>query len=129
MHQKTFLAKDGQTYTLNLNETGEEIVVLLDREQVGVIDFQFSKGIQGAESYLITVLDLEKCKRKGIGEASLRFHQAVFRRPLRANGDIREGRQSQESQLTKEGSGFIGHMRAKGVIELIDFHGAFSEDE
>jgi len=129
MHQTEFLAKDGQTYTLRLDETGEEILVLQGSEQLGVIDLQFSKGFQGAESYLVTVLDLEKCKRKGIGEASLRFHQQIFRRPLRANGDIREGRQSQLSQLTKEGSGFIGHMRAKGVIELIDFHGAFSEDE
>jgi len=129
MHQQAFLAKDGQTYLLKLNDTGEEIQAWHGNNQVGVIDLQFSKGIQGAESYLITVLDLEKCKRKGIGEASLRFHQAVFHRPLRANGDIQEGRHSQESPLTKEGSGFIGRMRAKGVIEMIDFHDAFSEDE
>lgn len=129
MHQKEFVAKDGETYSIQFNETGEEILILRGTEQVGVIDLMLRKEAKGAESFLVTVLDLEKCKRKGIGEASLRCHKEIFHRPLRANGDVREGRQPRENQITKEGIGFIGNMRKKGVIELIDFHDAFSEDE
>lgn len=129
MHEKEFVAKDGLTYTLRFSQTGEEILILRDREQVGVIDLALRKEAKETESFMITVLDLEKCKRIGIGEASLKFHKEIFHRPLRANGDVREGRHSGENQVTKEGIGFIGNMRKKGVIELIDFHGAFSEDE
>lgn len=129
MHQKEFIAKDGQAYTIQLDDTGLEILVLRATEQVGVIDLKLSKEAKGAESYLVSVLDLEKCKRKGIGEAALRYHKEIFHRPLRANGDVREGRQASGSQITKDGIGFIGNMRKKGVIELIDFHDAFSEDE
>jgi len=129
MHQTEFIAKDGQAYTLQLNETGLEILVFKDAERVGVIDLLLRKEAKGAESFLVTVLDLEKCKGKGIGEAALRYHKEVFHRPLRANGNVREGRQSKENLMTKEGIGFIGNMRKKGVIELIDFHDAFSEDE
>jgi len=129
MHQTEFIAKDGQTYTLQLNETGLEILIFKDTERVGVIDLLLRKEAKGAESFLVTVLDLEKCKGKGIGEAALRYHKEVFHRPLRANGNVREGRQSKENLMTKEGIGFIGNMRKKGVIELIDFHDAFSEDE
>lgn len=129
MHQKEFVAKDGQTYLITINETGEEILIFLGAEQVGVIDLKRSKGFRGSESFLISILDLEKCKRKGLGEASLLFHKETFHRPLTADGDIREGRHSQGSQLTRDGIGFIGSMRKKGVIELIDFHDAFSEDE
>lgn len=129
MHQTEFIAKDGQAYTLQLEETGLEILVFKDAERVGVIDLLLRKEAKGAESFLVTVLDLEKCKGKGIGEAALRYHKEVFHRPLRANGNVREGRQSKENLMTKEGIGFIGNMRKKGVIELIDFHDAFSEDE
>lgn len=129
MHQTEFIAKDGQAYTLQLDETGLEILVFKDAERVGVIDLLLRKEAKGAESFLVTVLDLEKCKGKGIGEAALRYHKEVFHRPLRANGNVREGRQSKENLMTKEGIGFIGNMRKKGVIELIDFHDAFSEDE
>jgi len=129
MHQTEFIAKDGQAYILQLNETGLEILVFKDAERVGVIDLLLRKEAKGAESFLVTVLDLEKCKGKGIGEAALRYHKEVFHRPLRANGNVREGRQSKENLMTKEGIGFIGNMRKKGVIELIDFHDAFSEDE
>lgn len=129
MHQTKFIAKDGQAYTLQLDETGLEILIFKDAERVGVIDLLLRKEAKGAESFLVTVLDLEKCKGKGIGEAALRYHKEVFHRPLRANGNVREGRQSKENLMTKEGIGFIGNMRKKGVIELIDFHDAFSEDE
>lgn len=129
MHQTEFIAKDGQAYTLQLDETGLEILIFKDAERVGVIDLLLRKEAKGAESFLVTVLDLEKCKGKGIGEAALRYHKEVFHRPLRANGNVREGRQSKENLMTKEGIGFIGNMRKKGVIELIDFHDAFSEDE
>jgi hypothetical protein len=129
MHQKEFIAKDGQAYIIQLDETGQEVLIFKDSQQVGVIDLILRKEAKGAESFLVTVLDLEQCKRKGIGEASLRYHKEIFHRPLRANGNIREGRQSKENLLTREGIGFIGNMRKKGVIELIDFHDAFSEDE
>ncbi len=69
MHQKEFVAKDGQTYLITINETGEEILIFLGAEQVGVIDLKRSKGFRGSESFLISILDLEKCKRKGLGEA------------------------------------------------------------
>lgn len=129
MHQQAFVAKDGLSYLISINDTGEEILIFLGAEQVGVIDLKRSKGLRGSENFLIRILDLEKCKRKGLGEASLRMHKEIFHRPLTADGDIREGRHSQESQLTRDGIGFIGSMRKKGVIELIDFHDAFSEDE
>ena len=129
MHQREFVAKDGQTYIIQLDDSGHEVLVFKDSQQVGIIDFLLQKEAKGAESFLVTVLDLEKCKGKAIGEASLRYHKEIFHRPLRANGNIREGRQSRENLITKEGIGFIGNMRKKGVIELIDFHDAFSEDE
>lgn len=129
MHQKQFVAKDGLTYIIRLDESGEEITVSQGNEPLGVIDLKRILTPRGVHYYLITVLDLEKCKRKGLGEASLRYHQEVFRLPLTANGDVREGRQSNDSQLTREGIVFIQKMRAKAVVEAEDFHDAFSEDE
>lgn len=129
MQQKEFIAKDGQAYVIRLNEKGEEISVFLGAEQLGIIDLKHVANPRGPHYYLITVLDLQKCKRQGLGEASLRYHQEVFRLPLTANGDVREGRQSNESQLTREGIIFIQKMRAKGVVETEDFHDAFNEDE
>lgn len=129
MHQKEFVAKDGQTYTIKLDATGEEILILKDVEPLGVIDLKRVVNPRGSNYYLITVLDLEKCKRIGLGEASLRYQQEVFRLPLTSNGDIGEGRRSSKGQMTREGIVFIQKMRAKGVIEAEDFHNAFSEDE
>ena len=129
MHQKEFIAKDNQSYLIRLNDTGEEISVLQGSEPAGVIDLKRVRMPSGTEYYLITVLDLEKCKRKGIGEAALRFHKEIFKRPLTANGDVREGRRSSESQVTREGIMFIQKMRRKEGIAPEDFHNAFSEDE
>lgn len=129
MHQKTFIAKDGQAYLIRIDDTGEEVLILREEEPLGVIDLKRLQEAKGAESFLVSVLDLEKCKRIGIGEAALRYHKEVFHRPLRANGNVREGRQSGENPMTRDGVAFIGNMRRKGVIELIDFHDAFSEDE
>jgi hypothetical protein len=129
MHQKEFVAKDGITYTIKLDATGEEISVLKGTELIGVIDLKRVINPRGSNYYLITVLDLEKCKRIGLGEASLRYHREIFRLPLTANGDIGEGRQSSKGQMTREGIVFIQKMRAKEVIEAEDFHNAFSEDE
>lgn len=129
MHQKAFVAKDGQAYLIRIDDTGEEIFIFRETEPLGVIDLKRLQESKGAESFLVTVLDLEKCKRIGIGEAALRYHKEVFHRPLRANGNVREGRQYKENLMTREGIAFIGSMRKKGVIELIDFHDAFSEDE
>jgi hypothetical protein len=129
MHQKEFVAKDGITYTIKLDATGEEISVLKGTELIGVIDLKRVINPRGSNYYLITVLDLEKCKRIGLGEASLRYHREIFRLPLTANGDIGEGRRSSKGQMTREGIVFIQKMRAKEVIEAEDFHNAFSEDE
>ncbi len=129
MHQKEFVAKDGQTYTLKLDATGEEILISKGAEQLGIIDLKRVVNPRGSNYYLITVLDLEKCKRIGLGEASLRYQQEVFRLPLTSNGDIGEGRRSGKGQMTREGIVFIQKMRARGVIEAEDFHNAFNEDE
>jgi len=129
MHQKEFVAKDGQTYIIRLNDSGEEISVLLGTEPVGIIDLKHVRMPSGTEYYLITVLALEKCKQKGIGEAALRFHKETFKRPLTANGDVREGRRSSESQVTREGMLFIQKMRMKDVVAPEEFHDAFDEDE
>lgn len=129
MHQKEFVAKDGLTYTIRLDATGEEISVLKGTEPLGVIDLKRVINPRGANYYLITVLDLEKCKQIGLGEESLRYHREVFRLPLTANGDIGEGRRASKGQMTREGIVFIQKMRARGVVEAEDFHNAFSEDE
>ncbi|MGP1717363.1 MAG: hypothetical protein ACTS9Y_09300 [Methylophilus sp.] len=129
MHQKEFVAKDGLSYTITINATGEEITLSQGSDRLGVIDLKRVINPRGPNYYLITVLDLEKCKRIGLGEASLRYHQEVFRLALTANGDVREGRRSNESQLTREGIIFIQKMRAKAVVEAEDFHDAFNEDE
>ncbi|MEZ0287498.1 MAG: hypothetical protein ACAH05_00895 [Methylophilus sp.] len=129
MHQKEFVAKDGLTYTITINMSGEEITVAQASGRLGVIDLKRVINPRGSNYYLITVLDLEKCKRIGLGEASLRYHQEIFRLPLTSNGDVREGRRSNESQLTRDGIIFIQKMRAKEVVEAEDFHDAFSEDE
>jgi hypothetical protein len=129
MHQKEFVARDGLTYTICLDVTGEEISVSQGAEKLGIIDLKRVRTPRGDNYYLITVLDLERCKRKGLGEASLRYHQEIFHLPLTANGDVREGRRSNESQLTREGIIFIQKMRAKEVVAPEDFYNAFSEDE
>jgi hypothetical protein len=129
MHQKEFVAKDGLSYFIQLNDTGEEISVLLGNERLGLIDLKRVKNPRIPSYFLLTVLDLEKCKRKGIGEASLRYHKEVFKLPLTANGDVREGRRSNESQVTREGILFIQKMRAKEVISEEAFQDAFNEDE
>jgi hypothetical protein len=129
MHQKEFVAKDGLSYVIQLNDTGEEISVLFGNERLGLIDLKRVKNPRIPSYFLLTVLDLEKCKRKGIGEASLRYHKEVFKLPLTANGDVREGRRSNESQVTREGILFIQKMRAKEVISEEAFQDAFNEDE
>jgi len=121
MCQKDFIAKDGKTYQIKIEDDGVQISVHLESEQLGSIDLSIKE--EGEEEkggcyeyYHITNLSLDKCKFKGIGRECLIFHKESFDAPITAGKS--DGSKSEDgSYLTGDGVGFINKMREEGIVE------------
>ena len=63
----------------------------------------------------ITHLELEKCKREGIGRRCLQYHKEIFDSPITA-GPKCGSKQEDGSHLVGDGVPFIAKMRMEGIV-------------
>lgn len=115
---KEFVAKDGATYAIKIDEDGETITVVRGGAKLGTISLDWHEAepsIGEPAHFKITHLELANCKGKGLGEACLRYHRECFDAPLVA-GDADRGESSDGSHLIEYGVGFIARMREKQIV-------------
>jgi ribosomal protein S18 acetylase RimI-like enzyme len=115
---KLFLARDGNLYLLEIELDGGEIVVSRGIKEKGVIRLDYREGDPARgqpDTFHITHLALDNCKRLGIGRACLLFHQEHYGCPLTA-GYADRGQAEDGSHLTGDRPGFIAAMRAQGIV-------------
>lgn len=114
-----FVAKDGQSYQITLDDFGEEISVSFNGKKLGQITLSLrddgdERG--GYEWFHITHLELDNCRGIGIGTRCLEFHRDVFQAAITAGRD--DGQKPEDgSFLTGDGPAFIDAMRKKGLVE------------
>jgi hypothetical protein len=117
MHEE-FMASNGLAYTICVDDEGEEIRVMASGITIGRILLRLIEHDyphQG-NTYLITHLGLQKCKRLGIGRRCLQLHRRIFDSPITAGSN--NGITSEDgSHLTGDGPGFIAKMRAEKIVE------------
>lgn len=113
-----FVAKDGQSYEITLDDCGEEISVSLNGKRLGQITLSRKEDgdeRSGHEWFHITHLELDNCRGIGIGTRCLEFHRDVFQAAITAGRD--DGHVSEDgSHLTGAGPAFIDAMRKKGLV-------------
>lgn len=112
-----FISKIGKEYTIDLDDDGEKITVLHGGKACGSISLSFreSEGSGIPDSYHITHLELEGCKRQGLGRKCLQIHKKVFEMPLTA-GPNDGSRPDDGSYLIGDGPEFIEQMRKEGIV-------------
>lgn len=109
-----FQAKNGVTYTIEIDDSGEKISVFLDREPKGEICMSCIED-EHSSHYYITSLALDDCAGIGIGRECLLRHKEMFDSPITAAED--DGiRKDDGSHLTGNGPGFIRKMREEGIV-------------
>ncbi|MNB69930.1 hypothetical protein D3C81_71400 [compost metagenome] len=116
MNVKIFIAKDKKQYELRDEDDGGEISVYLDGVRMGEIYLR-SIEVDAPEYvvYLITGLNLEKCKHNGLGRACLQYHRELYDSTILAGSET--GTTSDDgSHLTGDGPGFIERMRADKIV-------------
>lgn len=72
-----FVAKDGNCYLLEIEMDGCEITVTRGSKRLGEIRLNYREGDAARgqpDTFHITHLALDKCKRLGVGRACLEFH-------------------------------------------------------
>ncbi|MGL5759025.1 hypothetical protein [Plesiomonas sp.] len=112
-----FLAKDCNTYQIDLDDDQEIKVYDANGKEVGSISFlhvtneDFGQG----DYYYLTDLSLEKCKRLGIGTEIFRLHKEIYNEPITAAEDSGQ-RYSDGSHLVNDGVPFVAKMRELGFI-------------
>lgn len=110
--------KDGLSYTIRIDDEGEEITVERDGKKLGSISLAFHAGEDLAGSrdhYHITDLSLEQCKGQGIGRRCLELHKEEFDFPLTA-GVADRGEAPDGSHLIGDGAPFISRMREEKLV-------------
>lgn len=121
MHHRFITGLDGREYWIDIDEEGETITIGKDHEELGCIHLTYDPEhlhrheFDSVNAYYITSLELDRCKRRGLGEAALRFHKLRFETPLLAaypGGP----KMSDGSHLIDDGPGFIQRMRQKGIV-------------
>jgi len=112
-----FISSSGQQYTIDLDDDGEKITVLQNGEPCGSISLNYreSEGIGMPDYYHITHLELDECKRQGLGRRCLQLHREVFDAPLTA-GPNDGSRPDDGSYLIGDGPGFIEQMRKERIV-------------
>lgn len=116
MSEMEFRAKDGNSYTIKIDDEGERIEVSLQGVSHGhiLLEHRCDPPIE-PEHFYINDLALNKCRGKGLGEAALLFHIDQFDVPIvaaREHGPKRED----GSHLIDDGVPFIRRMREKGIV-------------
>lgn len=114
MHE--FIAKDGNKYYIDLDD--EEIHVQNSAgEHVGSITLMHvvSDDYKAPDYYYLQYLDLQKCKRLGIGTEALRLHNEYFCEPIIAASESGP-KMDDGSHLIDDGIPFVREMRRKGYI-------------
>jgi hypothetical protein len=117
MHEEFFVAANGLSYTISIDELGEEIRVANGEMACGSISLRLIEGEYPCQSdiYHITHLALEGCAGIGIGRRCLQLHKEIFDSPLTAGTN--NGSTSHDgSHLTGNGPGFIAKMRNEGIV-------------
>ena len=117
MNEVDFLASDGKTYQIQIDEPGDEINVLFQGAKRGSISLRLIEGDQPCQpdTYHITHLALDSCSHRGIGRRCLQFHRELFDAPITAGSN--DGTKSDDgSHLTGDGPGFIARMKAEGIV-------------
>lgn len=115
---KLFVAKDGNCYLLEIERDGCEIFVSRGIKRLGEIRLDYREGdvCHGQpDTFHITHLALDKCKRLGVGRACLEFHHEQYGCLLTAG--YADGVPADDgSHLTGDGPGFIAAMRELGIV-------------
>ena len=117
MYEETFVARNGLSYTISVDDFGEEICVSLGGETCGSISLRYIEGDYPhlPDIYHITHLALDSCAKVGIGRRCLQLHKEIFDSPLSAGTN--NGTTSEDgSHLTGDGPGFIAKMRREGIV-------------
>ncbi len=117
MEMYEFIAKDRNTYFIDLGD-GENIEVFDEnRRKVGTITFMHvNAGDEELDSYFyLQHLDLENCKRLGIGTEVFRLHNEFFAEPITAASEYGP-KFDDGSYLTGDGIPFVAKMRKLGLI-------------
>lgn len=112
-----FLAKDGNTYHIELNDGEDVFVYDANNGRVGSITMMHinTDDYKLSSYYHIQNLDLHGCKRLGIGTEILRLHIEHFGEPITAARQF--GRSMDDgSHLINDGIPFIKKMREKGLV-------------
>lgn len=109
-----FLAADNKEYELKIDH--EDIQVFYGKTLKGSISFRLIEQWGGSnDHYYITNLDLEKCKRLGIGRACLKAHIDFFGAPICA-ASLSGPKMDDGSHLVNDGGAFIEKMRQEGLV-------------
>jgi hypothetical protein len=116
MNIKNVTAKNGEDYTISIDDDGIEIIVSQGVDALGTIGLDYIQNDwPDRDHYYITRLALEKCAGIGLGRACLIFHKECFDAPITASDE--HGQRSQDgSHLTGMGPGFIYKMRQEGLV-------------
>lgn len=116
MHEMKFKATDGKLYAICIDDEGERVEVFRGEERLGHIELEhrFDPPIV-PEHYYVYYLALGKCKRKGLGEAALKYHKELFELPIIAAHE-RGPELADGSHLIDDGVPFIRRMREKGIV-------------
>ena len=121
MEEVMFTTSKGRSYLILIDDFGEEITVTHHDEPVGSISLRFIEGadLRQPDSYHITHLALDGCRRQGVGRRCLQLHIEIFQSPITANKD--DGmRRNDGSHLTGDGPAFIAKMLSEGIVSGID---------
>jgi len=109
-----FLANDTKEYEIRVDH--EKILVLLDGSFKGSISLSLiEQGGRSRDYYYITDLDLESCKRLGIGRACLKAHIEIYDMPICAASNLGP-KMDDGSHLVNDGGPFIEKMRQEGLV-------------
>lgn len=118
-----FTGKDGETYQISLSEEGDQIKVFYKDQLQGSISLMCCEGVGHDDFYYhIMDLSLQKCRRKGIGQACLKYHIEIFQSPITA-APVYGPSMDDGSHLIDDGIPFIIEMRKRGIVvqEAIEF--------
>ena len=125
MHE--FVAKDGNTYYIDLDD-GETIYVSdVNGCQMGSVTLMHVNSGDGRRPesgyFYLQHLDLQRCKRLGIGTEIFRLHNECFGEPITAATQFGP-KMDDGSHLIEDGIPFVKKMRDEGLICP-----AFDDDE
>lgn len=129
MNEVDFLASDGNTYQIQIDDPRDEINVLFQGAKKGSISLRLIEGDLPCQPdvYHITHLALDSCSHRGIGRRCLQFHRELFDAPITA-GSSDGTKCDDSSHLTGDGPGFIARMKAEGILCEDDDRSEYASD-